>query len=208
MRYDPKTHHHRSIRLKGYDYTLPGTYFVTLVTHRRDPVFGEVSGGEMKLSALGQIVLDEWMRSIGIRKEIQLHEDEFVVMPNHSHGIVWMVGVTGVVGAYGIRPGIHPGIHPEEEEEGVCHTPQPKDQPLRRIPKSLGAFIGGVKASVTSRAGSKLNMSGIWQPNYYEHIIRNETEFETIWNYIDNNPRQWEQDQLNPIAPDNPFNQE
>ena len=109
MRYDPKTHHHRSIRLKGYDYTLPEAYFVTLVTHRRDPVFGEVSGGEMKLSALGQIVLDEWMRSIGIRKEIQLHEDEFVVMPNHSHGIVWMVGVTGVVGAYGIHPNMPEG---------------------------------------------------------------------------------------------------
>ena len=106
MIFDPKTHHHRSIRLKGYDYTLPGAYFVTLVTHRRDPVFGEVSGGEMKLSALGQIVLDEWMRSIGIRKEIQLHEDEFVVMPNHNHGIVWMVGVMGAVGAYAIRPNL------------------------------------------------------------------------------------------------------
>jgi REP element-mobilizing transposase RayT len=238
MKYNPKIHHRRSIRLKGYDYTQPGAYFVTLTTVRRASVFGDVVNGEMKLSALGEIVLDEWMRSIGIRKEIQLHEDEFVVMPNHIHGIVWMVDVNGVhpgnassaeggachaprqasgleirganVGADGIRPGVHPGnTSPAKAEEGACHAPrQAGGSSFQRISKSLGSFIAGFKAAVTSRARRELNVMDIWQTNYYEHIIRNEAEFENIWKYIDNNPRQWEQDQLNPTAPANRFNQE
>ena len=89
-------HHRRSIRLKGYDYSQPGAYFVTIVTQNRAEIFGQVVDGEMKLSALGQIVHDEWMRSIGIRAEIQLYEDEFVIMPNHVHGIVWIVVLVGL----------------------------------------------------------------------------------------------------------------
>jgi hypothetical protein len=72
----------------------------------------------------------------------------------------------------------------------------------------LGAFIAGFKAAVTSRARSDLRMTGIWQRNYYEHIIRNEQEFQAIWNYIDTNPQRWEMDQLHPAAPPNPLNQE
>jgi REP element-mobilizing transposase RayT len=201
MAYDPKIHHRRSIRLKGYDYTQPGGYFITLVTHRRDEIFGEVINGEMKLSALGQIVHDEWMRSMGIRKEIQLHEDELGIMPNHAHGIVWNVGADGV------RPDI---IQPKDEgaRRAPQPAPQPTIQPLRRAPKSLGSFIAGFKASVSSRAKRELNITGVWQRNYYEHIIRSETEFINIWNYIDNNPRKWEEDQLHPSALPNKFNQE
>ncbi len=81
-------HHRRSIRLKGYDYTRDGAYFITLVAYQRAEVFGAVVDGQVVLSALGQIVHDEWMRSIELRREIQLFEDEFVIMPNHIHGIV------------------------------------------------------------------------------------------------------------------------
>ena len=105
-RYDPQTHHRRSTRLKGYDYTLSGAYFVTLVTYRRDPIFGEIVAGQMKLSPLGQIVREEWLRSIGIRNEIRLYADEFVVMPNHFHGIVWIVGADGVCPGAGVTPDI------------------------------------------------------------------------------------------------------
>jgi REP element-mobilizing transposase RayT len=201
MKYDPQIHHRRSIRLKGYDYTQPGAYFVTMVTYHRDEIFGEVVNGEMKLSALGQIVHDEWMRSIGVRKEIQLYEDEFTVMPNHAHGIVWIVET---VGTDGIRPELNTA-----ENQGVRRTPQPTPQSaLRRVPKSLGSFIAGFKASVSSRAKRELNMTGIWQKNYYEHIIRSEKEFENIWKYISDNPRKWSNDQLHPLALPNKFNQE
>jgi putative transposase len=202
MTYDPKIHHRRSIRLKGYDYTQPGAYFVTLVTYRRDEIFGEVVNGVMRLSPLGQIVHDEWMRSIGIRKEIRLFEDEFVVMPNHGHGIVWIVET---LVADGVRPIIRPNDGEGARRAPQPGTPQPKLR-LRRVPKSLGSFIAGFKASVSSRAKRELNMTGIWQRNYYEHIIRNEIEFKNIWDYIDDNPRKWEVDQLHPSAPPNKFN--
>jgi len=210
MKYNPTIHNRRSMRLKGYDYTQPGAYFVTLVTYHRDEIFGEVANGVMKLSPLGQIVHDEWIRSAEIRKEIELFEDEFVVMPNHVHGIVWIV--PPIVGADGIHP--DSGIH--QSETGVRHTPQPDPetgarrapQPLQRAPKSLGSFIAGFKSSVTSRAGRELDMTGIWQRNYYDHIIRSENEFQAIWNYIDNNPQKWGSDQLHPSALPNPFNRE
>jgi putative transposase len=70
MKFNPDIHHRQSTRLKGYDYSQPGAYFVTICTYRRDEIFGEVINGEMKLSALGEIVHEEWFRSAEIRKEI------------------------------------------------------------------------------------------------------------------------------------------
>jgi hypothetical protein len=134
MKYNPKIHHRRSIRLKGHDYTQPGGYFITICTYRRDEIFGEVISGEMKLSPLGRIVEEEWFRSGEIRKEIQLFEDEFVVMSNHLHGINW---ITDPVGADGIRPnkGMHPnnagadGIRPNKNTKprakNRTHTVRP-----------------------------------------------------------------------------------
>src|SRR5689334_11966933 len=95
MKYDPDIHHRRSTRLKVYDYTQPGAYFVTVCTHQRDEIFGEVIKGEMKLSTLGRIVREEWFRSAEIRKEIRIFEDEFVGMPKHIHGINWIVESAG-----------------------------------------------------------------------------------------------------------------
>ncbi len=96
-------HHHRhTIRLPWHDYTHAGGYFVTLVTYKRECLFGEVADGVMRLSALGTVAQEEWFRSAEVRQEIRLYSDEFVVMPNHIHGIIWMVG--DVVGATGRSP--------------------------------------------------------------------------------------------------------
>ena len=76
-------------RLKGYDYTSVGAYFITLVTYQRDEIFGSVVNGEMKPTPLGNIVREEWFRSAAMRREIELFEDEFIIMPNHIHGIVF-----------------------------------------------------------------------------------------------------------------------
>jgi REP element-mobilizing transposase RayT len=191
MKYDPNIHHRRSVRLKGYDYTQPGAYFVTFCAYQRDEIFGEVINGEMKLSALGKIVHEEWLRSAQIRKEIRLFEDEFVVMPNHGHGIVWIADTT--VGADGVRPDL-------ERAHGTRPNIQTQDArraSLRRAPRSLGSFIAGLKASVTARAGRELNMTGIWQRNYYDHIIRNDREWNNIRWYITNNPLNWQLDRDN-----------
>jgi REP element-mobilizing transposase RayT len=204
MKYAPSLHHRRSIRLKGYDYSQPGMYFVTMVTWRRDDLFGKIINGEMQLSELGKIVRDEWMRSNGMRQEIRVYEDEFVVMPNHMHGIVWIVepvGADSVRPENGVRPGIGAYHAPQQEalqQEATQQEAGASLAPLRRAQSSLSSFVAGFKAAVTSRAKQELNMIGIWQRNYYEHIIRNEKEFMKIWEYIDMNPRKWLDDQLYP----------
>ena len=88
--YDPQKHNRRSMRLKNYDYSQPGAYFITLVTYQREMLFGRVAEGKMEYSRLGKIVREEWIKSNRMRREIQLNEDEFIVMPNHIHGIVWI----------------------------------------------------------------------------------------------------------------------
>ena len=88
--------------------------------------------------------------------------------------------------------------------EGARRAPQQVPLPVR-VPKSLGSFIAGFKASVTSRAKRELTMPGIWQRNYFEHIARKEAEIKGFWDYIDDNPRKWEEDQLHPSSPPNKF---
>jgi putative transposase len=106
MKFDPQKHQRKSTRMKGYDYSLAGAYFITLVTYQREMLFGKIENGKMKLNWHGEIVHEEWFRSVEIRKEIRLYPEEFVVMPNHIHGIVWIrddlhnanhpVGATGI----------------------------------------------------------------------------------------------------------------
>lgn len=168
---------------------------MTICAFQREEIFGTVVNGVMKLSPIGEIIICEWFRSAGIRKEILLYEDEFVVMPNHIHGIVWIIERNDV-GANGVRP-----VDPPEG--GASRGVRPTLEGTRRVPlrlaqRSLASFIAGFKSAVTSRVRRELNMANIWQRGYYEHIIRNETEFEKIWNYIDSNPLKWQEDQENP----------
>ena len=86
MKYNPQHHHRRSIRLPNYDYSRSGIYFVTICTHQKQCLFGEIDRGKMFLNQIGNIVREEWLKSAQIRKEIEL--DEWVIMPNHLHGIV------------------------------------------------------------------------------------------------------------------------
>jgi len=88
MPYDPSKHHRRSIRLQGYDYRQAGGYFITICTFRRAHVFGEIIGGVMRLNLFGDIALEEWKRTGIIRPNAEV--DEFVVMPNHLHGIIML----------------------------------------------------------------------------------------------------------------------
>ncbi len=193
MKSDPNIHHRRSIRLQGYDYTQPGLYFVTLVAHARRELFGQIINEKMHLSPLGKIVRDEWIQSNRIRKEISLFEDEFIVMPNHIHGIVNIIETAGLNNTQSERN--------DRLEKGGRRPPQ-----LIRFPKSLGSFIAGFKSAVTSRSIKELDLFEVWQRDYYDHIIRSEKEYDRIWNYINDNPRRWAEDQLHPGTGPNPFN--
>ena len=193
MKDNPDIHHRKSIRLKGYDYTQPGAYFITICTYHRDEIFGQIVHGEMKLSPLGKIVREEWMRSAEIRKEIRIFEDEFVIMPNHLHGINWIVGADGVRPEDDVRPNAERAQAQRPDVQGQ----DARRASLRRDPRSLGSFIAGFKASVTSRAGRELKITGIWQRNYYEHIVRNDRELNNIRWYILNNTMNWQLDRDN-----------
>lgn len=176
--FNSRIHRRRSMRLQGYDYAQPGAYFITLVTFQRKEFFGSIVNGIIRLSSLGQIASDEWQRSTELRPEIRLYLDEYVIMPNHIHGIVWIVPTA-------VRIDV---VDPNQANPEQCHP--------HRLPRSLSSFIAGYKSSVTSRASRELNMKIIWQRNYYDHIIRSEKEFLNIWNYIDANPQKWMEDQL------------
>ena len=92
MSYDPRKHQRRSIRLPEYDYTRTGEYFVTIVTRQREATLGKIRDGSVLLSPLGEIAREEWFRTAALRANVRLEAAEFVVMPNHVHGIVWIVG--------------------------------------------------------------------------------------------------------------------
>jgi putative transposase len=179
MRFDPDVMHRRSVRLPGYDYSAAGLYFVTICTAGRVCVFGEVVDGAMILGPLGAIVDEEWRRTAQVRRAVRL--DAFVVMPNHVHGILHILGPSAhgravAVGAHGVRPAA-----------------------AVRRPRSLDSFVAGFKAAVTSRARRLVDMSegSLWQRNYYEHIIRGLDDLSRIRAYIAANPARWSLDKEN-----------
>ena len=187
-KYDPDRHHRRSIRLKDYDYSQEGAYFVTICTYQRQCLFGEISNGEMRLNEIGLVVRKEWPRSADIRREI--HLDAFVIMPNHLHGIVLIVhDVSSSVGATGGRP--YRGCQPER------HSARPAPGPQKH---SLALFIGGFKSACTRSINESLGTRGIpvWQRGYYDHAIRNDRVLRAIREYIGANPLRWTYDVDNP----------
>ena len=178
MKYDPRIHHRRSIRLKGYDYSQNGAYFLTICVHNKKCLFGKIVNNEIKLNDAGRMLEEEWS-NLAIRfKNIQL--DEHVVMPNHFHGIIMVEAP--LVGA---------------QDATQVETPPTKSAPA--ISNMVGAFksittcqyIDGVKIRGWPPFKKKL-----WQQNYYEHIIRNEASLEKIRNYVLGNPSNWSMDEL------------
>jgi putative transposase len=191
-------HHRHSLRLRGYDYAQPGAYFVTICTQDRACLFGAVVDGEMLLNEMGEIVRGEWFRTAYMRPYVQLNDHEFVIMPNHIHGIIWIVDSSIVSGAE----------MPAETSETVgaqrrCAptSPVPIPTSVSNVPPgSLGAIIRSFKSAVTKRINEMRRTRGapVWQRNYYEHIIRNEESLTRIRQYIVENPLRWHLDRENP----------
>lgn len=171
-KFEPQTHHRRSIRLKGYDYSSLGAYFVTIVALQRECLFGEIVDGEMKLNNFGKIVAETWKwLEIQYPYVETLHS---VVMPNHFHGLLM--------------------IHDNDGRGGS------RSAPTETKRKPLGQLIGAFKTVSTKQINLLPRTQGavIWQRNYYEHIIRNEKEMDNIWKYIEANPFMWADDDENP----------
>jgi REP element-mobilizing transposase RayT len=200
--HDPPTRHHPcSIRINNYDYNSEGGYFITLVTHARQSLFGEIVNDETRLNDIGRIVYEEWFRTAQMRPYVELFEDEIVVMPNHVHGIIW---ITDLVGAYCNTP-LPPTSHNTPLPPDPGNTSEPGDTPLQtqtlRSPGfGIGAILRGYKSAVTKRVNElrATPYAAVWQRNYYEHNISTNREYESIAVYIDSNPRNWLFDDENP----------
>lgn len=189
MPVDSPRRHRRSIRLKGYDYRQPGAYFVTICTYRWQSLLGKVIDGEMVLNSVGRIVEKEWLKAAVVRSNVTL--DEFVIMPNHLHGIIVM-GDSNV--------GATCQVDPTRAHSVICAS----DTKRAKGPKagSLGAIIGQFKRTATLRINRLrgTRRKPVWQRNYYEHVIRSDESLNRIRAYIHYNPARWDLDKYNPHA--------
>jgi REP element-mobilizing transposase RayT len=198
MRIISDIHRRRSIRLKGWDYGSLGYYFVTICTQNREPLFGDITNGNMALNEIGHIVEKCWQDIPAHFPHADL--DEFIVMPNHFHGILLM---KGSVGAYKHTP--------QRSEQSVqrganIYSPLRMDRsdgPTLKSPsKNVGSVIRGFKIGVSQWVHKNTEIFSVWQRNYYEHIIRNKTELDQTRQYICDNPSAWPQDEENPQRKD------
>ena len=199
MKYNPEIHHRRSIRLQGYDYSQEGAYFVTLCAQHRECLFGKIVDGEMVLNDAGRVVVQSWQVIPDHFPSVEL--DEFVVMPNHVHGILVITNAPVGANDYSPIPKTSASVRGNE------YSPIRAQRP-RGTSKTIGSIIRGFKIGVTKwmRQSRGVNFShrgcspAIWQRNYYERIIRNEDELHRIREYIVNNPLKWEFDRENPVG--------
>ena len=210
MTYDPRIHHRRSIRLRGYDYAGGGAYFVTICTQGKVPVFGQVVEGEMLVNDAGRLVQKIW-EELAQRFET-LVLDAFQVMPNHMHGVFVLPGpglhpaLAEATGAPVIQPG---AINPPRDGRRrarstlamVDSTIEGRASPTKLT--SMGDVVGAFKFISTIAVNKLLSRVGtkLLHENFYEHIVRDVHELEIIRDYIIHNPQRWEEDPDNPESP-------
>ena len=164
----------KTLRLPHWDYSSAGYYFITICTFKKQKLLGEIENNSMFLSDTGELVQKEWSKSFDLRKE--LFCDLFTIMPNHIHSIIIIDNKS------------HENIDTYKNNFSLK-------------PKSISSFISGFKASVTKqvRQSSKILDYKVWQNRFYERVIRNESELNSIRQYIQYNPLNWDTDENNPI---------
>ncbi|MBI3810731.1 MAG: transposase [Nitrospirae bacterium] len=188
MRYNSDIHHRRSVRLKAHDYSLAGAYFVTICTQNRECVFGEIQKAEMILNNAGRMVQNVWDELPVRYPGVQI--DSFIIMPNHIHGIILLTGSTQRRGESRIRP--NQGDH--------------KDRPYGTLAGTIGRVMQGFKSMTTRKYISGIRDNGwppfekrLWQRNYYERVVRDDSEMHRVREYITGNPAGWLEDEENPV---------
>ncbi len=221
-RYNPDIHKRRSIRLKDYDYSSPGAYFVTICTKNRECLFGHIEGDAMVVNDAGRMMESVWNDLPNHYANISL--DAFVVMPNHVHGIIIINdGVRFPVHGGSCKGGTSEGgstkggleTRPYSEcinknDVGAGFKPaldiQADDinragfKPAPTKNHGLPEIVRGFKTYSAKKINKSSNTPGLplWQRNYYDHIIRNEKSLEETREYIVSNPLKWDNDDENP----------
>ena len=196
MRDNSHSHYRKSIRLQGYDYALPGGYFVTIATHKRKPIFGRIVDFEMELNSYGEVAVACWEEIPSHFEKILL--DAFVIMPNHVHGIILTQESQTIIENPGATTEVPPEGHVYPTHAAALRLDKETPNSPRK-PASLGVIMNSYKAAVTKilHRQQGLPHHPIWQSNYYERIIRNERELNAIRAYILENPLNWTSDPEN-----------
>ncbi len=167
----------KTLRLEHYDYSQAGVYFITVCIYGGEHILGKIMKAKMILSDAGETARHCWFALKNKFSTIEL--DEFVIMPNHIHGIIMITN--------NCRGGVTPPLGEETS-------------PLQR--PTLGQIVAYYKYQAARTINHARNTAGcsVWQRNYYEHIVRNETELCRIREYIQNNPINWDLDRENPFS--------
>jgi REP element-mobilizing transposase RayT len=212
MSYDPDIHHRRSIRLKEYDYSLAGLYFVTVCVQNKQCLFGKITDDEMVLNDAGKMI-EKWCTELS-HKFPDIMPDTYIIMPNHFHAIivnngaspVGAAGTAGPVGPVGADLRVCPNIRGEHNDVQGEHNDvrgehndvrgEHAGSPLHAVVQwfktmTTNEYIRGVKTLGWQPFDKKL-----WQRNYYEHIIRNDNSYQNIADYIACNPAKWQSDKF------------
>jgi putative transposase len=206
--YNPNNHHRKSIRLRGYDYSGSGLYYITICTFDKICLFGKINNTtnikfttcvrhQVILSTAGEIANSCWMSIPEHFPNAILHE--YIVMPNHVHGIIELskksVGSVGVENFQPLQslPDISRNVGVQNFEP-LHNEPQRRNEYQKIIPHSIGSIVRGFKTGVTKWIRNNTDIEKIWQRNYYEHIIRNDHSYEQIADYILENPDNWQND--------------
>lgn len=177
-----------SNRWQNWDYSAPGSYFITICIEDRKEILGKIVNGKMQLSAYGEIVKNEFIQMGNYNERAVL--DEWVIMPNHVHCIITLHGVEKIH-EFSLQS-LSPMLSPPTENETKQY------RRLRR--KMLIPLLEGKFKMLTSKQINLLrNTAGqkTWQPNYYDHVIRDNDEYHRIKKYIINNPVKWHNDIFN-----------
>ncbi len=206
--------------MPGWDYSGNGYYFITIVTQNRECNLGKIvkthGRTSMVLSDFGKIIETEWYKSFKIRNELFL--DEFIIMPNHIHAIIVLEksidemvdnfdGLDGSHGSDG-SDGSHVETHGPASLQSTENQSTENQSKFIRKPKSISSFIAGYKSAINSKIDDYIDENNLdipkynrnnhfFQPNYNDHIIRDDTEYRKIKNYIINNPSKWKDDKFN-----------
>ncbi|MDD2516190.1 MAG: hypothetical protein PHF26_03160 [Candidatus Gracilibacteria bacterium] len=216
--------HRKNLRLKNFDYSQNGYYFITICTQNRENHFGKIIDGEMVLNEFGKIALKCWNEIIKHYGNVGI--DEFIIMPNHIHGIIILnfIHNENIVGNEYFRSkndkdnvgNEYFRSQNDEDKENVyfsenrnenIRSKNAKDnvrneniRSLRRQNANLSNVIKGFKIGVTKEIRNEFdNLTFSWQKSFHDTIIKNEEQLNKMREYIINNPLQWEFDKNNPI---------
>lgn len=184
-----------STRLQHWDYGQRAVYFITICTANREHLFGKIENQYFFPSEIGKIVAQEWIKTPDIRPDMNLELGEFIVMPNHFHGIIF-IGNNAYNGNDALQ--CRDAMHRVSTENSIS-TDKTDDAYKNQFgpqSKNLASIIRGFKSAVTVQA-RRINPNFGWQPRFHDHIIRNSNAYENISKYIIDNPKKWKEDEFN-----------